>query len=381
MDQFTSAELTELLAQAGDVCVSIMMPTFRSGPDVQQNPVRLKNLLRQAETKLAEHGCRGPAARKILDVAAQRADDPAFWAHPGDGLALFVSPQRTRAFHLPQGLTEAIVVGPRFHVQPLLPLVAANGRFFVLAVGQKDVRFLQCTRDRFAAVDVPNLPHSLDEALNERDEQRQFQFRKTAGTQRQRTALFPGHGEDVHEAKERLHRYFRRLDEALHPLLRDERAPLVLAAVEYYFPIYQEANTYAHFVQHGIHGNPELLNDEELHRQAWEILRPVFEQEYRDALTKYHERVGAGQTAKDISAILAAAYQGRVESLFLAQGAAFHGTFDPTTLKVEITNGNGNGDDLVDLAVMQTLSHRGAVYLSPPAPMPEQVPIAAVMRY
>jgi len=44
-----------------------------------------------------------------------------------------------------------------------------------------------------------------------------------------------------------------------------KKAPLVLAGVEYLFPIYQEANTYPDLVEEGITGNPENLKPEELH--------------------------------------------------------------------------------------------------------------------
>ena len=50
-----------LLEKPPGTCVSLFMPTHRSGPEVQQDPVRLKNLLRQAEGRLVAAPAGGAA--------------------------------------------------------------------------------------------------------------------------------------------------------------------------------------------------------------------------------------------------------------------------------------------------------------------------------
>jgi hypothetical protein len=39
-----------------------------------------------------------------------------------------------------------VVVTDRFHIKPLLPLLSGDGRFYVLALSQSEVRLLQGTR-------------------------------------------------------------------------------------------------------------------------------------------------------------------------------------------------------------------------------------------
>src|SRR5215216_4235962 len=45
----TREEIQNLLQNPGRPCVSIYMPTFRAGVETQQNPIRLKNLLRSVQ--------------------------------------------------------------------------------------------------------------------------------------------------------------------------------------------------------------------------------------------------------------------------------------------------------------------------------------------
>ena len=78
MDIFPKSEL-KILVEAqtvGCICVSIYMPAYRSGTtDSQQNPVRLKNLLRKAQEGLIKIGLRRPEADEYLAPAQKLLDD------------------------------------------------------------------------------------------------------------------------------------------------------------------------------------------------------------------------------------------------------------------------------------------------------------------
>jgi hypothetical protein len=46
-----------------------------------------------------------------------------------------------------------VIVSERFHVKPLLPLLSGDGRFYVLALSQNEIRLLQGTRYSVEQVD------------------------------------------------------------------------------------------------------------------------------------------------------------------------------------------------------------------------------------
>ena len=60
MDFLTRDELRNLIETQGEWCVSMFMPAVRAGSEVQQNPIRFKNLLRTAQDRLAQLGLRAP---------------------------------------------------------------------------------------------------------------------------------------------------------------------------------------------------------------------------------------------------------------------------------------------------------------------------------
>lgn len=379
----TQSELRTLLEQPTGPYVSIFLPTHRAGADSQQDPIRLKNLLRQAEERLLALGKRRPEARKLLAPARALLKNPLFWRHLSDGLAIFLSPDLFRAYRLPLAFAELVVVADRFHVKPLLPLLIGDGRFYLLALSQNEVRLFLGSRDGIGEVELAGVPPSLDEALQYDNLQQKLQFHADhAGGIGPRTAVWHGHGEEQDNAKDHLLLYFRQVDAGLRRLLHDERVPLVLAGVEYLLPIYKEANSYPHLLDQGIEGNPEHLAVETLHERAWAIVQPAYQKAAEMAAARYRQLAGTGQTANDLREILSAAWQGRVESLFVAVGLQLWGHFDPGTGALHVhADAEAGDEDLTDVAAVQTLLHGGAVYAVAPENVPGEAPLAAVFRY
>src|SRR5665648_1097914 len=80
-------DLRGLMERGDESCVSIFMSTHRSGREIQQDPLRLKNLLARAENELRTSGLRGPDAAFVLEPGGELLSDGDFWRHQQDGLA------------------------------------------------------------------------------------------------------------------------------------------------------------------------------------------------------------------------------------------------------------------------------------------------------
>lgn len=371
--------------QAGP-CVSIFMPTHRLGPETRQDPIRLKNLVATAEERLISGGLRAPKARALLEPAHTLIDDNDFWQQQRAGLALFLGPDLFRPFRLPFQLEERLVVGHRFHLKPLLPLLGFEDQFYVLAVSQNEVRLFAGTRDSMEPVDLGDVATSLAEALRFDQPEKQQQFHTgTTGSATgagQRTAMFHGQGVGTDEAQENLLRFFQQLEQGVTARLRNSQAPLILAGVEYLFPIYQAANSYRHLLTRGITGNPEAMSATELHKRAWPLVEASFKQAQRKAANRYELLAGTNQVSNALTKIVPAAHYGQIETLFIAQGERQWGHFDPDSntlhLHLEATS---TSDDVVDLAAVQTFLQGGVVYVVAPDEVPGGPPLAAIFRY
>ncbi len=124
-------------------CVSLFMPTHRAGREMEQDPIRFKNLLRKAEEQLLASGLRSPEVQKILKKPQRLLQDKDFWQRQSDGLALFFTEDLFQYFRLPVEFAETTVLTDRFHVKPLLPILARDSTFYILALSQNQLRLLQ----------------------------------------------------------------------------------------------------------------------------------------------------------------------------------------------------------------------------------------------
>jgi len=384
MDTTIRDDLQQLLEYQATPCLSFFLPMERAGKETRQNPIRLKNAVREAENRLEALGVSYEERATLLRPIEKLLDDSVFWEEQSDGLAMFRSAERMDTYRLPIQFDDLLVVANRFHLKPLFSLFVGNGAFYILALSQKKVRLLQGTRYNIEERELPSdMPTSLEEALAYDDPEKQLQFRTgaTVGAGQQ-AAQFHGHGLPRDQHKSDILRFFIEIDRGMQQLLRDEKAPLVLAGVDYLLPLYRERNSYPHLLETGVTGSPDTLKAEELHKRAWDIVEPFMREEQKTAEERYWELSGTEQISNDLRQIVPAAVFGRVGTLFVANGHQVWGTFDPATGTLLIHQTQEEQDeDLLDLAAVHTFLKSGTVYTIPPENIPGERPVAAIFRY
>jgi hypothetical protein len=380
MNVLTRNNLKLLMEIHQGPCVSIFMPMHRSGPETQQDPIRFKNLLHEAEERLIAQGLTAPEAKELLESAQKLLQGDLFHQYQSDGLAMFLSAEMFRYYLLPFVFKALVIVTDRFHIRPLLPLLSGDGRYYILALSQNKVRLLQGTHYSVNEVPLADVPKNLAETLKDDDSWKGLQMHSgISGGKGKLSAIT--HGSEV-DSKENIQRYFRRIDKGLHELVRDERVPLVLAGVDYLHPIYKEVNTYPHLIEDGIGGNPERLSAKELHAQAWTVVRPYFQKVQQEAVDQYKQFISSGRTSNRVRKIIPAAYHGQIELLFVVPDFQQWGTFDPGTDELHLHKKEKTGDeDLLESAAIQTLLNGGTVYVVDPEKMSDTESLTAVFRY
>jgi Bacterial archaeo-eukaryotic release factor family 3 len=382
IDTISRSHWKELLEESSPHCVSIFMPTHRSGPQTLQDPIRLKNLLRKVGQDLSAMGFRSSDSEKLLGDVSALVEDYQSWQHQCDGLAWFVSPRFSRSFRLPVEFPELAIVADRFHLKPLLPLLAGGGRFYVLALSQNRVCLFRGTRESMTEQLLDGVPKRLSEAVGSAPPSTQLQYHTTSAEGvGHRPAIFHGQGADV-ASEANLRHYFRQIDRGLCELLHDEQAPLILAAVEYLVPVYRETNHYASLLDDFLRGNPDHLNPEQLHSQAWPVVDAHFRKTEERALTQYKELAGTQRASNDLSEVVRTANEGRIAILFVALGVQCWGTWDGEMHRVDLHTTRLPGDeDLLNLAAIRAYLSGGTVFALSPDLMPDSQPAAAIYRY
>lgn len=380
MSLFSQAELRILSESASSYSVSIYMPTHVAGPDIQQDSIRLKNLLGEAENKLLHAGMPQQDVSQVLKPASSLIEDEQFWRHQNHGLVLFLTPKTHQIYRLPLRFEPLVVVSNGFHLKPLFPLISNNRYFYVLALSQNRVQFFQATRYQISEIFLEGLPSSLADALKYDDPEKQLQYHSTGGGGSK--PIYHGQGVNSDADKEAIRRFLSQVQGGLSSHIKTEEAPLVIAAVEYLQSIYRAVNTYPHLLDEGIEGNPDQAKPDELREAAWNNVATLVEQSHQEALEQYAAKQGTGETGNRLSQLLTAAFRGQIDTLFVAADVHHWGTFDPASGQMEEHDQAQAFDrDLLDVVAVQTFLQGGTVYVLDTESMPEAVSAAALYRY
>lgn len=383
MNLFNKDVLKRLVEREPGPSVSIFMPVARAVPEARQNPIRLRNLLREVEAKLEQFGLTAPEIKLFMQPAYDLNNDE-FWQHRRDGMALFVDAEGSQHYHLPYPMEAAALVGQHWHLKPLLPVLMAARTFYILAISRNLVRFWQATPFGFLEIELTGVPASMKDSLESDHFERELQFHSAGPTRAGgRDVHFYGTGSTSLDEKGLLRQYLLGVDRAVLAKLKDERVPLVVAAVDYEASMFRELSQYPNVVPTAISGNPDLETPESLHRKAVDIVTPIFETEMKSSVESLKQSIGKkNQKASiDLRDIVPASRDGRVWILFVSLGRKVWGKSKGQGIEISTSEADQTTDDLLDLASLHTLANGGTVYALPAERMPGRVDLAAIMRY
>jgi hypothetical protein len=381
LDYFGREHLRELFAITEPPAVSIYMPTHRRGADVAAQSLRLRAALKEARGLMGENG--GPGDRDVLASIEALVGDREFWQHQADGLALFAARTFGRMYRLPIRLPELVVVGPTFHTRPLIEFLQAPDRFWVLALSQKEVRLWEGSATGLTPVNLASVPTSLQDALGAEEVKEQISLRSPRG--QGNAPIFHGHGAGKDDSKQELEKFFREVDAGVSKLLADELGPIVLAAVDYYHPIYHGISRLENLAQQGIVGSIADWDEARIHTAAWPIARMSVERKIDKAIALWESSYGRGKVEADVSAAGRLAVAGRIRLLLTEKGRRVWGHLDRDTGAVEVIRENGRDPgnmavDLLDELAEIAIQHGGRALVLSSDRMPTETGLAAVLR-
>jgi hypothetical protein len=385
MDILNPTDLKSLVAQEGKWCVSLYMPTHRLGREQQQDAVRLKNLLAEAEVKLLANGLRRSKVQKLMRPAEELLWDKVFWQHQSDGLAMFLSNDFFVKYRLPAGFEELLVIAKSFHTKFLFPLLNRVGKFYLLFLNLNNIRLFQGTADRIREIRL-KIPTSIDQVFSTDKSKRSLDLDSSSvSTNEIRGGTAAFHGQELaDDEKKTILRFFQSVNRGLNDLLEDRNLPMILAGEEFILPIYRQACTYDNLLEDSLLGNPEKANLEELHDHARKIAAPIFEESQKKALEKFEQLNGnkSALALRDLNAAVKAAKFGQVETMFIPLNEQKWGRYDVGNNEVILHSDPGpDSEDLLDLAAAETLLNSGQVFAVPRAQLPGNGDLAAILRF
>ena len=410
MEIFDKKEFEKLAEFKSENCISIYIPTHRKGEEVTSGKDALlyKNQLQKVKGILLDRGMQETKVREYLEPAYRLHEDSGFWRKQLEGLAVFIGEGYFSYHRVPVSFDEFCSVTTSFNLLPLVPLFSDDGLYYVLAISKDKVRLLEATRHYINEIDTGDtLQQGMIEVLKYYDFEKGIENQSsTQGAGHPGPGTVPQggggpnpsgnrggaswHGQgDNKSDQERplLIEYFRNLNEGLRKYIHNARIPVVLVAVDYLHPMFKEASNGFPYniMEKGVTGNPNQLKPKELHEKTWSCVESHFEQERKRSREAYRELAGTGRTSYDINEIVPAAINGRIDSLFVADGSHTWGRFNADNQDVEVHEEFQYGDDdLISKSAVSTILNSGQTFVVDPNDIPDKTvkaPMVAIMRF
>lgn len=343
--------------------VTITLPTHRTAPDNQQDPIRLKNLATETINRLSKD-----YSKREIEPLLQRLQELVAGvdhAHNEDGMALFVNRDFSRLVKLPFALPERVEVNEGFATRDLVYAMNRTLSCWVLHLSEQHTRLYRATDGSLSEVREAGFPMTQD-ALSQ-----------TEITRREQKYSRTGDIDDGHD------RFFRKVDQAFDEINKRERLPLAVVGVERYLSMFRDMSTENDVVAE-VRGNYERLSEHELGQLVWPAVKEGFNTRSATVFSRLDAAIGAHKIASSIGEVWRHAHEGRGELLIVEKSYHAPATIDESGM--HLTSADSVEpldvvDDAVDEAIETVLQMKGEVAFVPDGSLDKHGRIALVLRY
>lgn len=381
---YFSQEEFNLLADKQETdCISIFIPTHRAGKevDVGQDRLTLKNCLQEISAQLSQYIHSEADIEELLRPAKLLLDDVHFWRNQSDGLAIFISKGEMQYYTLPLHFKRYTYISNHFYMKPLIPFFNGDGSFYLLKLSQQEVGFFEASRHAITEILITDLvPDNIAELIDQDNKQKSLQSR--SGQDSSNGELYHGHGSGKDGHNKEIEKFFRAIDDGLIHLISDKEAPLVLACLNQYYPIYKEITNYNNLYSKFVSGNPEDEDLMLLHEKAWLLMKDLFQQNRTNKVKEFQNLLNSGKVSSETNDIICAAVEGRVDTLFIEVSNEIYGLYDKENRTLIIDQTKNGNVSLTNLAAVKSYTQGAEVYLVSPDEMPlKGSAMNAIFRY
>ncbi|MEH6387718.1 MAG: hypothetical protein V7772_07580 [Pseudomonas profundi] len=386
-ERISRETLNELIKMEKQTCLSLYMPTHRSFPEREQDPIRYKNMLRELRERLQAQHPEADAAALMKPFEAL-LDDHDFWIYQRDGIAVLCGENFFRVFSLQQTVPEYVIVNSHPYLKPLLRIVQSTDRYQVLCLARDKVRLFEGNSDVLDEVElVPEVPRNLDKALgSELTEKGQsghpggYSSAGERGDPQMHEAGGPDKQAEIDHDRDR---FFRVVDRAiLDHYSRPSGLPLILAGLPENQSFFRAQSHNPKILKEGINLGQGSLDVRALQQRSSELMERRNSERLSGILEQYATSKPQNQATDDLREIGSAAAQGKVGTLLVEADREVPGQVDRDTGAVLLDEtGDRTATDVLDELILLVLERGGDVDVVPAERMPGRSGAAAIYRF
>lgn len=390
MHTVTPESITPLLHTDHHATVSLYFPTHRypTADHIQEDKIRLKNLIRAGKEKLDAKGIDPDTIRKIGNRLEEVYDDDKFWPRATEGLAVFCSLDDLYCFQLPMECDEHASAGVGYDVTPLLAVLSYDQPYYLLALATHHPALYRGDMYGIHPVEI-ELPESPEVALNIDEMFSNSRTVRAGGGNGPGNPSSRSHGQgDSRQAgtEERLE-FFRVVDDnILSSDQVDSNLPLLVAGSEGEISEYRECSRHKHLLSKNLNGNythTSGVKPRDLQARAWRIIEEELGRKKRiAAVEKYNDLKGVDRSSAKLEDVREAAQAGRVDTLLVgALTVTRDAVRDDDRSVTKLIFPSGYEKDGIEECGRAVYGQGGKITALLQDEMPDSAPLAALYRY
>lgn len=371
----------DIIFTGAKTCISLYQNTHRFAPENQKDVIEFRHLLQQVENAL-EPMLSKEDLKAIMEPLNELKEDIPFWRNTLDGLAVLAVQGKCVVYLLNSPVENIAVVGENFLLKPLIRYFQSAHPYHLL--GLSSTRFSLYEGNRYGIKELEmddDIPRSMEEVLGEEHPEGFLTHGRYGGSDG--IATFHGHGGRKDAIDKDIEKFFRYVDRTvLEHYSKPIKLPLILISLTEHQSMFRKISNNPYLLPDGIEVSYESTDVSELADKAWERMEPVYQQKELESVDRY-QNAKSNHTGSDrLIDVARAAYEGRIEILFVEADKSVPGKFNTESSKLEFgSTGNPECGEVIDQIINAVWKHKGEVIVLPTGRMPSETGLAAIFRF
>lgn len=335
--------LEKLKNITSDCCVTIILQTHRTTPDNEKDSIVLKNLVKEAESRL-----RADFEKSFVNDMIARINkltEGINHRHNKESLILFINENTAEYIRLPITVENRVVVDKTFATRDLVRALHRETSYYILVLSRDKARLIEAFNDKVVDEIEDGFP-IVNPDLNP--------------VQRAEAAIG---SRQTNLARE----FFNRVDKQLNKVQKKNPLPVIICTDESNYPDYLNMADKKETIAGKVDGN--RMNEKAHHivEAAWPVMKKLNAEKNKQRLGELKAAVNSRNFVVDFNEIWQSIKEGKGKTLFVKQGY-----FQPARLEndhIELVSSenaeSANVDDIIDEMIEKNLQFNGdAVFIN-----------------
>lgn len=325
-------------------CVSIIFNTHKTRPDNLQDPILLKNLIKETDERLALVYDKRFVAH--IDARLKSLVDSIDHDQNLDSMAIFVNEDIAEYVRLPIKVENRVVIDESFAIRDLVRATHESSNYYVLVLSRDKARLIKAHNDQVSEELSGAFPINNDTIYT---------------TDKLEKSMAKGSDNLIEE-------FFNRVDKEVQKVHSIKPLPIIVATETRNFDHYMKVADNKQIIVGHINRNRD---DEKAHHivtDAWKFFHNFLYTKQQERIVELKQAVSTGKFLSDFNDIWKAINEGRGLTLFVKRGLFQPAIIEENSIKLvsdEERKSFGVVDDIIDEMIEINMKYGGdAVFIS-----------------